>query len=73
VQFRAVVVPKNTPEEVRVWLSDMFGKIAKSAIWENEYLKANMVEGEFLPYQEAQVKLEAIYKMYQEMIAQIKL
>jgi putative tricarboxylic transport membrane protein len=72
-EFRSVIVPKGTPVEIKAYLSDMFGKVAKSETWKKEYLEPYMLQGVFLGYEEAEKKKDELNALYKEMISQIEL
>jgi putative tricarboxylic transport membrane protein len=72
-EFRSIIVQKDTPDEIRKYLSDMLGSVAKSETWKKEYLEPNMLQGVFLDYEEAETRKNELNDTYKEMISQIKL
>lgn len=70
-QFRGVVAPKDIPEEVVVYLSDLMKKVSEDPAWQEQYLKNNFIQGEYLDYKACAQKVEQVNEMYKKYIGQV--
>lgn len=70
-EFRAIVGPKNMPEDIVKYYSDMIKQLCDTKDWEDGYLKMNMLSNNYLDYTKAGDAINGINEMYTEKINKI--
>lgn len=62
--YRGVVGPKDMSAEAAAFWSDVLGKVAATDTWKNGYLKKKMLNGNYLPAEEAIGYMQAFEDIY---------